>query len=49
MNHEQLREQFKHNITFYCYDHTLLTALEANGVDSWMWYDEALKGLESKG
>ena len=29
--------------------HTILTALEANGVDSWMWYDEALKGLESKG
>ena len=23
MNYEQLREQFKHNITFYCYDHTL--------------------------
>ena len=20
MNHEQLRESFKHNITFYCYD-----------------------------
>ena len=23
MNYEQLREQFKHNITFYCYDHIL--------------------------